>query len=93
MYYPGIPFKFKVCHPFPVFPVVLPLCNWKNRDSFYLFLLISGVHQNIFFSNYQDDAYEAGADPVTFISLLVVIFIYSLIFYSLIRWLLKKYWW
>ncbi|EAY9493196.1 hypothetical protein BAX78_21800 [Salmonella enterica] len=57
-----------------------PITSWLIDHSYH------------FFSNYQDDTYEAGADPVTFISLLVVIFIYSLIFYSLIRWLLKKYW-
>ncbi len=47
-------------------------------------------HSYQYFSHYQDDTYESGADPVTFISLMVIIFVYSLILYSLLRWLLKK---
>ncbi|WP_057435147.1 hypothetical protein [Pseudomonas syringae group genomosp. 3] len=47
-------------------------------------------HSYQYFSYYQDDIYESGVDPVTFISLMVIIFVYSLILYSLLRWLLKK---
>ncbi|AYL79222.1 hypothetical protein RYA95_22700 [Pseudomonas syringae pv. actinidiae] len=47
-------------------------------------------HSYQYFGHYQDDTYESGADPVTFISLMVIIFVYSLILYSLLRWLLKK---
>ncbi|RMU91969.1 hypothetical protein ALP19_01135 [Pseudomonas syringae pv. tomato] len=47
-------------------------------------------HSYQYFSHYQDDIYESGADPVTFISLMVIIFVYSLILYSLLIWLLKK---
>lgn len=47
-------------------------------------------HSYQYFSHYQDDIYELGADPVTFISLMVIIFVYSLVLYSLLRWLLKK---
>lgn len=48
-------------------------------------------HSYLFFNYYQDGTYEPGADPITFISLLVIIFIYALVFYCLMRWLLKKY--
>ncbi|CZW83011.1 Uncharacterised protein [Enterobacter hormaechei] len=49
-------------------------------------------HSYQYFSHYQSDTYEAGTDPITFTTLLVVIFIWALILYSLLRWLLKKIW-
>ncbi|SDY06304.1 hypothetical protein SAMN05444506_101252 [Pseudomonas syringae] len=47
-------------------------------------------HSYQYFSHYQDGTYESGADPVTFISLMIIVFFYSLVLYSLLRWLLKK---
>ncbi|WP_032704465.1 hypothetical protein [Pseudomonas savastanoi] len=47
-------------------------------------------HSYQYFSHYQDDTYEPGADPVTFISLITIIFVYSLVLYNLLRWIFKK---
>jgi len=47
-------------------------------------------HSHELFGRYQADVYEAGTDPVTFFSLLVVIFIYAAVLYWLMKLLIGK---
>ncbi|SFO05956.1 hypothetical protein SAMN05428971_2749 [Candidatus Pantoea varia] len=47
-------------------------------------------HSHQIFSSYQDDVYEAGADPVTFFSLVTVIALYALAMYWLVKMAIKK---
>ncbi len=48
------------------------------------------THAHNIFGKYQQDIYEAGSDPVTFIALLVTIAVYAGIIYWIVRFLLKK---
>lgn len=47
-------------------------------------------HSHQLFSRYQADIYEPDSDPVTFLSLIVVVGLYALVFYWLIKTVLKK---
>ncbi|WP_238996377.1 hypothetical protein [Pluralibacter gergoviae] len=49
--------------------------------------LVDHLYQ--YFSHYQSDTYEAGTDPVTFTSLVVVLLIWALILYFLLHWIVK----
>lgn len=47
-------------------------------------------HSYQYFSHYQTDIYEPGADPVTFTSLITVIICYALILLFSFKWIFRK---
>lgn len=45
--------------------------------------IVDGAHN--FFDQYQKDIYEPGSDPATFIALIVVVAVYAMILYFILK--------
>lgn len=75
-----------------IFVLCFIVAFWLARYGMPLYPVTAwGIdHVSPFFSQYQADVYEAGADPATFTSLMLIIGAYALIFFLLVKTAIKK---